>query len=96
VLRRLEFHYASQHASWLNMVEIEIGVLRSHVWTGDCHPRAAYIRDRRLGTRRKRFRSPHQMDVHNRKARAKMGLLLSNAASAREQGSKSITTVQRY
>jgi hypothetical protein len=28
-LRRLEFHYTPKHASWLNMVEIEIGVLRS-------------------------------------------------------------------
>ncbi len=29
VLHRLEFHYVPKHASWLNMVEIEIGVLRS-------------------------------------------------------------------
>jgi transposase len=29
VLRRLEFHYVPKHASWLNMVEIEIGVLAS-------------------------------------------------------------------
>ena len=28
VLRRLEFHYVPKHASWLNMVEIEISVLR--------------------------------------------------------------------
>jgi transposase len=28
VLQRLEFHYLPKHASWLNMVEIEIGVLR--------------------------------------------------------------------
>jgi transposase len=28
ILRRLEFHYTPRHASWLNMVEIEIGVLR--------------------------------------------------------------------
>ena len=28
VLKRLEFHYTPRHASWLNMVEIEIGVLR--------------------------------------------------------------------
>jgi transposase len=38
VLRRLEFHYVPKHASWLNMVEIEIGVLR-----GQCL-------DRRIGT----------------------------------------------
>ena len=29
ILRRLEFHYTPKHASWLNMVEIEIGVSRS-------------------------------------------------------------------
>ena len=29
LLRRLEFHYTPKHASWLNMVEIEIGVLRN-------------------------------------------------------------------
>ena len=27
VLRRVEFHYTPKHASWLNMAEIEIGVL---------------------------------------------------------------------
>ncbi|MBY2920848.1 hypothetical protein HF265_13005 [Rhizobium leguminosarum] len=27
ILRRLEFHYTPKHANWLNMVEIEIGVL---------------------------------------------------------------------
>ena len=29
ILRRLEFHFTPKHASWLNMVEIEIGVLVS-------------------------------------------------------------------
>lgn len=28
VLRKLEFHFVPKHASWLNMVEIEIGVLK--------------------------------------------------------------------
>src|SRR3954452_8812806 len=28
ILQRLEFHYTPKHASWLNMVEIELGVLR--------------------------------------------------------------------
>ena len=39
VLQRLEFHYTPKHASWLNMVEIEIGALR-----GQCL-------DRRIGER---------------------------------------------
>ena len=29
ILPRLEFHYTPKHASWLNMVEIEIGVMVS-------------------------------------------------------------------
>lgn len=28
ILQRLEFHYTPKQASWLNMVEIKIGVLR--------------------------------------------------------------------
>lgn len=39
ILRKLEFHFTPKHASWLNMVEIEIGVLR-----GQCL-------DRRIGDR---------------------------------------------
>jgi len=39
ILQRLEFHYTPKHASWLNMMEIEIGVLR-----GQCL-------DRRIGER---------------------------------------------
>jgi transposase len=41
VIRRLEFHYTPKHASWLNMVEIEIGVLR-----GQCLDRRIESRDR--------------------------------------------------
>jgi len=39
ILQRLEFHHTPKHASWLNMMEIEIGVLR-----GQCL-------DRRIGER---------------------------------------------
>jgi len=39
ILRKLEFHFVPKHASWLNMVEIEIGVLK-----GQCL-------DRRIGDR---------------------------------------------
>jgi hypothetical protein len=41
ILRRLEIHYTPKHASWLNMVELEIGVLR-----GQCL-------DRRIDDRKK-------------------------------------------
>jgi transposase len=34
ILRRIEFHYTPKHASWLNMVEIEIGVMVGSASTG--------------------------------------------------------------
>src|SRR6202790_1913252 len=74
ILRRLEFHYTPKHASWLNMVEIEIGVLR-----GQCLDRriddpkrlrreiAAWERQRNAA--RSRIKWMFTTD----KARAKMG-----------------------
>jgi transposase len=41
ILQRLDFHHTPKHASWLNMVEIEIGVLR-----GQCLDRRIGDRDR--------------------------------------------------
>ena len=41
ILERLEFHHTPKHASWLNMVEIEIGVLR-----GQCLDRRIAERDK--------------------------------------------------
>jgi hypothetical protein len=70
ILRRLEFHYTPKHASWLNMVEIEIGVLR-----GQCL-------DRRIGAIAS-FMSPpgssgeglrHRMEVQYRKLTKLPGL----------------------
>ena len=74
ILRRLEFHYTPKHASWLNMVEIEIGVLR-----GQCLNRridgAKWLRreiaawERQRNTERARIKWMFTTD----KARAKMG-----------------------
>jgi transposase len=61
IRQRLEFHYTPKHASWLNMVEIEIGVLR-----GQCL-------NRRIGER-KRLASEidaWQKQRNNAKARIK-------------------------
>jgi transposase len=83
VLRRLEFHYVPKHASWLNMVEIEIGVLR-----GQCL-------DRRIDTQEKlvaeiaaweRQRNASGARIKwmftTEKARAKMGRAYPAPASA--------------
>jgi transposase len=82
LLRRLEFHFTPKHASWLNMVEIEIGVLK-----GQCL-------DRRIDTReglereiaaweRKRNAAGARITwmFTTEKARAKMGRAYPNTAS---------------
>jgi len=74
LLRRLEFHYTPKHASWLNMVEIEIGVLR-----GQCLDRRIdnpkRLRREIAAWERKRnaARSRIKWMFTTDKARAKMG-----------------------
>ena len=74
ILERLEFHYTPKHASWLNMVEIEIGLLK-----GQCLDRrinnqedlegeiAAWERQRNASGARMKWMFTTE------KARAKMG-----------------------
>ncbi len=83
VLQRLEFHYVPKHASWLNMVEIEIGVLR-----GQCLDRriathehlvsqiAAWERQRNASGARIKWMFTTD------KARAKMGRAYPDPAAA--------------
>ncbi len=91
ILRRLEFHYTPKHASWLNMVEIEIGVLRGPVpGPQKRRPTLAPPRNRRLGTTTKRRRRSHQLDVHNRQSSRQNGPRLSRRCQ------RVIITVTRY
>jgi hypothetical protein len=89
VLRRLEFHCVPKHASWLNMVEIEIGVLR-----GQCL-------DRRIATPERlaseiaaweRQRNATRVQVKwmftTEKARAKMGRAYPEPASIKAHPTK--------
>jgi transposase len=89
LLRRLEFHYVPKHASWLNMVEIEIGVL------------AGQRLDRRIksieqltaevaswGATAQCDRRPHQMDVHNRESPRQNGSSLPKASDQPRLGSE--------
>src|SRR5471032_1311050 len=89
VLRRLEFHYVPKHASWLNMVEVEIGVLRSQCL------------DRRIATQRRlvseiaaweRQRNASESRIKwmftTEKARAKMGRAYPEPATVREPQTK--------
>ena len=60
VLRRLEFHYVPKHGSWLNMFEIEIGVLRSQCLDRRIASHEHLISG--LGTTAQSFRSPHEKE----------------------------------
>ena len=87
ILRRREFHYTPKHASWLNMVEIEIGVLKQQCL------------DRRIETRA-RLEAEIATWEHNRnasgarvnwmftteKARAKMGRAYQKLAASPDPG----------
>src|SRR5438477_4764372 len=74
ILRRLEFHYVPKHASWLNMVEIEIGVL-----AGQCLGRRIDCYGRLIAEvaawekRRNAERARIKWMFTTEKARAKMG-----------------------
>jgi transposase len=78
ILRRLEFHYTPKHATWLNMVEIEIGVLR-----GQCldrridDPKRLHRQITAWERRRNAARSRIKMDVHNRQGPRRNGPRLS-------------------
>jgi transposase len=45
ILRRLEFHFVPKHASWLNMVEIEIGVLKKQCLCRRIEDRETLVRE---------------------------------------------------
>jgi len=90
ILRRIEFHYTPKHASWLNMVEIEIGVLGTMPRSQDRRPRATAPRNLRLGTAEKCRAFPYQMDVHNRKSPRQ------NAKRLSKRFQRVIIPVQKY
>lgn len=58
ILRRIEFHYTPKHASWLNMVEIEIGVM------------SRQCLDRRIDSRKELAESLAAWEVERNDARA--------------------------
>jgi transposase len=89
ILRRLEFHYTPKHASWLNMVEIEIGVLRSQCLDRRIDTKeqleteiAAWERQRNASGARIKWMFTTD------KARAKMGRAYPQLASLREAQTK--------
>ena len=97
VLRRLEFHYVPKHASWLNMVEIEIGVLagqcldrRIDSYTPLVAETAAW--EKRRNTERARINWMFTTE----KARAKMGRAYPKPAGKSGKRQRVKTSVTRY
>ena len=97
LLRRLEFHYVPKHTSWLNMVEIEIGVL------------AAQCLDRRIESikqlaaetaiweqQRNAVAARVKWMFTTEKARAKMGHAYPRPQVNSGHTQRVKTTVQRY
>jgi transposase len=89
ILRRLEFHYTPKHASWLNMVEIEIGVLRSQCLDRRIDNKeqlkseiAAWERQRNASAARIKWMFTTE------KARAKMGRAYPHPTALRERQTK--------
>jgi hypothetical protein len=96
VLRRLEFHYVPKHASWLNMVEIEISVLASQCLRRriDSYPRlvaeaAAWVKQRNAARARIKWMFTTE------KARAKMGRADPKPAAPSRRRQRVKTSVTR-
>ena len=97
VLRRLEFHYVPKHASWLNMVEIEIGVLarqcldrRIDSYTRLVAETAAWENSRNAERARINWMFTTE------KARAKMGRAYPQPQAKSDRTQRVKSSVQRY
>jgi len=101
LLRRIEFHYTPKHASWLNMVEIEIGVLASQCLDRRIESYPCLIAEvAAWESQRNAARARVAWTFTTEKARAKMGrayprpVNLARPAPRRPQRVK--TSVPRY
>ena len=97
MLRRLEFHYVPKHASWLNMVEIEISVLatqcldqRIESYTRLLAETAAWEKQRNAARARVNWMFTTE------KARAKMGRAYPKPAATSGRSQRVKTSVTRY
>jgi DDE superfamily endonuclease len=97
ILRRLEFHYVPKHASWLNMVEIEIGVLASQCLDRRIDSYARLVAETAAwGKRRNAERARIKWMFTTEKARAKMGRAYPKPAAKSGQAQRVKTSVPRY
>lgn len=74
LLRRVEFHYTPKHASWLNMAEIEIGIMDNQCTGGKIATEAELIAELKAWqTRRNRHRMTIDWKFTQQDADRKLG-----------------------
>ena len=97
VLRRLEFHYVPKHASWLNMVEIEIGVLASQCLDRRIESYARLVTEIAAWQKRRNVeRARIKWMFTTEKARAKMGRAYPKLDAKSRHAQRVKTSVTRY
>jgi transposase len=89
ILRKLEFHYVPKHASWLNMVEIEIGVLKQQCLSRRIAERETLVREIAAWEKR-RNDSTAQINwmFTTEQARNKLGRVYRPLAKMRQEATK--------
>jgi hypothetical protein len=93
VLRRLEFHYVPKHASWLNMVEIEIGVLARQCLDRRIDSYARLLAETAAWEKRRNAdRARIKWMFTTKKARVKMGRAYHKLGSGQTQRVKTSVT----
>jgi DDE superfamily endonuclease len=81
--KRFEFHYTPKNASWLNMVESEIGVLKSQCLDRRIESRRLVAEIDVWRIQRKSRRRPHHLDVLHRQSQNQNGARLSQSLAQR-------------
>jgi transposase len=96
VLRSLEFHYVPKHASWLNMVEIEIGVLAGQCLDRRMDSYARLVAETAAWERKRNAaRARINWMFTTEKARIKMGRAYPKPAAASGPRQRVKTSVSR-
>ena len=89
IRERLEFHYTPKHASWLNMVEIEIGVLKRQCLDRRIDNREELEREIVAWERQRNLAGAHlKWMFTTEKARTKMGRAYPKPAATLDQPAK--------
>ncbi len=97
LLRRLEFHHTPKHASWLNMVEIEIGVLVRQCLDRRIDSYARLVTDTAAWEKRRNAeRARIKWMFTTEQARAKLGRAYPKTPARAARNQRVKTSVSRY